>query len=278
MHVFGCNAHYSVHKSERENKLDAVAKVAIFVGYEDNNDTYYKLFNVDENKIVLSRDVKFFDESFKEMRKLKAEENTHNGVRVSEDDALPDILTEEMLKQLFSAVPSSNQANEGGSGSECMGDTQSVLPKPWSIGSDEGREVNTDDSIRAKSQKVSDREVTHTRIVPRPWSIGSDEGREAHTDDSTSAASRKVSDTEVTHTLPVNTHTHTSNESMKRMMSDDGGSVQNECMNESVPLRRSVRQRTARVITDFGSAAVNSNERGRVTERPRNTQGSSEWQ
>ena len=102
LHVFGCNAYYHIHKTNRDGKLDKSAKQAIFVGYDEENNTYYKLYDVDTNKFLISRDIVFYDESFTEMKRLKEIENANRETnRLNEDDALPDVLTEEMLQQLF---------------------------------------------------------------------------------------------------------------------------------------------------------------------------------
>jgi len=101
LHVFGCNAYYHVHKNNRDGKLDEHAKIAIFVGYDETNNTYYRLYDVNMNKCVISRDVKFYDRSFTEMKKMKEECVHRNRMRLNDDDALPDVLTDEMLQQLF---------------------------------------------------------------------------------------------------------------------------------------------------------------------------------
>ena len=108
LHVFGCNAYYHIHKNNRDEKLSENAKIAIFVGYDETNSTYYKLYDVNENKYVVTRDVKFYDTSFTEMKKMKeSDENVYtmnrkrNRNEMSNDDGLPDDVTDDMLEQLF---------------------------------------------------------------------------------------------------------------------------------------------------------------------------------
>jgi hypothetical protein len=101
LHVFGCNAYYHVHKTNRDGKLDKQAKLGIFVGYDEDNRTYYKIYDVDVNKFIISRDIVFYDESFTEMKRLKDEEKTRReSDSINDDDALPE-LTDDMLQQLF---------------------------------------------------------------------------------------------------------------------------------------------------------------------------------
>ena len=59
--VFGsiCHAHVSEMK---KNKMDHKSEICIFVGY-NNNTKGYRVFNVNNNKLVVSRDVKV-DENF----------------------------------------------------------------------------------------------------------------------------------------------------------------------------------------------------------------------
>ena len=102
LHVFGCNVYYHIHKVNRDGKLDKHARPAIFIGYDDDNNTYYKVYDADENKFLITRDILFYDNSFTEMKKLKDEVKAHRqSDRLNDDDALPDVLTDEMIQQLF---------------------------------------------------------------------------------------------------------------------------------------------------------------------------------
>ncbi len=74
-HVWGCDTYYYHHQEKRENKLDVTSLPGIFVGYDKSNETYYRIYNVDKNIIVISRDVKFYDDKFNEMRRLCAHMN-----------------------------------------------------------------------------------------------------------------------------------------------------------------------------------------------------------
>ena len=110
LHVFACDVYYYNHPSYRENKLDVTGKKGIFVGYDENNDDYYRIYDVDENKIVIARDVTFFEEDFDEVYRM-TDENDDNGPksnelhRLSADDFLSDDYD---IEQLF-RQPESNK-------------------------------------------------------------------------------------------------------------------------------------------------------------------------
>jgi hypothetical protein len=74
LHTFGCDVHYLIQKENRQTKLDENARKGIFVGYGANNDTYYRIYDREKNKIIISRDVKFNEQSFTEAHKMKEEE------------------------------------------------------------------------------------------------------------------------------------------------------------------------------------------------------------
>ncbi len=126
LHVFGCDVYYHVHKNSREGKFEMSSREGIFVGYDEQNEVYFRVYDVDDGKIIVSSDVVFFDQSFKEMKKLKIEAESGNRThdpptpdpfsvplsqqlqtarfaRVNTNDSLPDsMLTEEILSELFS--------------------------------------------------------------------------------------------------------------------------------------------------------------------------------
>jgi hypothetical protein len=101
-HVWGCDVYYLLDKHKRENKFDTNAIIGIFVGYDANNDRYYRIFNVDEEKIIISYNCVFHDDRFTEMKRLcdikKNEEDDINlsnnvllnSMKANIDDFLPD--------------------------------------------------------------------------------------------------------------------------------------------------------------------------------------------
>ena len=78
LHVWGCDVYYHNHQEKRKSKLDVTGIPGIFVGYDMNNDIYYRILDVDKNIIVISHDVTFFDEKFDEMKKLCMKMNEEN--------------------------------------------------------------------------------------------------------------------------------------------------------------------------------------------------------
>jgi transposase InsO family protein len=161
LHAFGCDAYYYIHKPHRDGKLDAVATSAIFLGYEWTNDAYYRLYDVTTNKIVLSTDVKFFDDNFTNMKRLKEKmvsEKTHTNRR-SDDDALPDFLTVEMIEQLFTT----DRSNHGDGNANSRPSVSSGSPPSLSSASPAGTNTNTqleEEENENDSNDTSSRDVS----------------------------------------------------------------------------------------------------------------------
>jgi hypothetical protein len=120
LHVWGCDVFYHIRRHQYESgmpgKLGENAKEGIFVGYDNYNDTYFRILDIDQVKIIRTRDVRFFDNSFKMMKKFKdlnpnnelsdvQSNNNNNNFTFNENDALPDaLLTPEALQRLFPAT------------------------------------------------------------------------------------------------------------------------------------------------------------------------------
>jgi hypothetical protein len=104
LHVWGCDVHYHNHKEKRTNKLDMNSKPGIFVGYDTNNDVYYRIYDVDNGKIIISRDVIFHDDRFNEMKRLNErmkdllnnennnDDHDNSYTKININDYLPDSL------------------------------------------------------------------------------------------------------------------------------------------------------------------------------------------
>src|SRR5271163_3221509 len=115
MHVFGCDVYCYNHKVHRENKLDTTSNKGIFVGYDKYNDTYYRIYDPDENKIIISRDVKFYDNNFTISKQLKHKFKNDNDIDdkndlskeelvyidASLDDTLDDTYTDNQIEEMF---------------------------------------------------------------------------------------------------------------------------------------------------------------------------------
>jgi hypothetical protein len=125
-HVWGCDVYYHVHESKRENKkLDDRAIMGIFVGYDTFNESYYRVLNVDSLKMIRTRDVRFVDDEFTEMRRLRimkreCDDEYHEFVDIQSimlhsSNYLPDsvlndkVAVERMFPDQSSSNPSSSQ-------------------------------------------------------------------------------------------------------------------------------------------------------------------------
>jgi hypothetical protein len=140
LHVFGCDAYYINRKENREYKFDTTSKKGIFIGYDDNNESYYNIFDVDTKQTVKTRDVKFNDSAFSEMERLRQEMKTRADDSDNSDDSeyseiedeqkrkqdagkrkrininnyLNDIdkLTEQQLREMFTRYPAQHQQQQ----------------------------------------------------------------------------------------------------------------------------------------------------------------------
>jgi len=59
--VFGCQVFFYVFKHFRKKFTDSTLS-GIFLGYDDINHTAYRIFDISNNKVVLSRAVSFFED------------------------------------------------------------------------------------------------------------------------------------------------------------------------------------------------------------------------
>jgi hypothetical protein len=137
LHVFGSDAYFLNQKADRDGKLDATGKPAIFLGYDHDNDSYYRVYDMESGRVVRSRDVRVYDNTFTMMAKLKEKMNDNNDndeeyapssserkSEIGEGDYLHDgWLTEEMLAAMFPAhttrtLASVSSSSSGGGGSE----------------------------------------------------------------------------------------------------------------------------------------------------------------
>ena len=73
LHVFGCDVFY--HNQNKEGKLDVTGKKGIFLGYDKYNDTYFRIYDVENEKVIITHDVKFFDNDFTMMKSPRQEQD-----------------------------------------------------------------------------------------------------------------------------------------------------------------------------------------------------------
>ena len=70
LRVFGCDAWVHIRDDQR-TKLDAKARLCIFVGYDDMSDVGYRFYDVEAGTILRSRDAQFDERSFTQCAALK---------------------------------------------------------------------------------------------------------------------------------------------------------------------------------------------------------------
>ena len=68
---WGCDVTYHVLKVYRENKFSPRGLPGVFVGYDDNNDKYYRVLTLDKIQVKTMKDVIFHDDRFDNMKQLK---------------------------------------------------------------------------------------------------------------------------------------------------------------------------------------------------------------
>ena len=64
LRVFGCDAYRHVLKDQRSNKLSTTSSIGVFVGYDEEKNGYYKIWDVQEQKLYRTRDAIFNETSF----------------------------------------------------------------------------------------------------------------------------------------------------------------------------------------------------------------------
>jgi hypothetical protein len=167
LHVFGCDVYYHIHKSKRSEKLDANASKGIFVGYDDNNDTYYKIYDTQTNQIVVSRDVQFYENKFDEMKKLNEYQQQSDAQKImnehiGESDWLPDeyFNNDESVSTLSFPVTNNNNNNNV----DAM-KTNNTTKNNESNGSNELKKNNNNNTVPVPSRIVIDSNKSNTMPI-----------------------------------------------------------------------------------------------------------------
>ena len=65
LRVFGCDVYRHIPKDERFNKFSARASRGVFIGYDEEKNGYYKIWDIFQRKTYRTRDVTFLETSFK---------------------------------------------------------------------------------------------------------------------------------------------------------------------------------------------------------------------
>ena len=75
LHNFGCDCYITVLQPHQQDKLSGRAHKGIFLGYDDQRLNGYRVFDIDDNKLIISRDVQFDDLKYSHVKTL-----TQNGL------------------------------------------------------------------------------------------------------------------------------------------------------------------------------------------------------
>ena len=104
-HVFGSDVYYLKHEKDREYKFDETSLKGIFVGYDQQNEYYYRIYDVKTFRVYRVKHVKFFDNSFAEMKRLVYTNNDGSNDILNdifkEYESLPDNISAEDISEMF---------------------------------------------------------------------------------------------------------------------------------------------------------------------------------
>jgi transposase InsO family protein len=170
-HVWGCDVTYHIHKTHRDHKFAAKSKPGIFVGYDINNERYYRILELEKVSVIITRDVTFYDDTFNNMKTLKAimkntdesdshEEHDIDTMIISKykNDYIPDeYLTEEKIAGMFgdegrSVIPNNEDINnEDINNEDHMNEDKNEENKIEENINEDINEVNDDRTIRQKT-------------------------------------------------------------------------------------------------------------------------------
>lgn len=116
MHVWGCDVY--VHVKKRDYKFSATGGRCVFVGYDENNGTYFNVYDRTRKKVTRVHDVEFDEENFTEMKGADddkgEEESDDESIREKEgkEDYLDlDKLVARNRGQVDNAQPSSSSSD-----------------------------------------------------------------------------------------------------------------------------------------------------------------------
>jgi hypothetical protein len=77
LHVWGCDVSYIKHPNKRDHKFDVKSISGIFVGYDEHNETYYRILNVHTMNVERMRDVTFHENAFEQMTSIREIRSRH---------------------------------------------------------------------------------------------------------------------------------------------------------------------------------------------------------
>ena len=71
LRVFGCDVYRHIPKDQRQNKISTTSSPGVFIGYDEEKNGYYKVWDSQEKKVYRTRDVEFHETSFTQATKQK---------------------------------------------------------------------------------------------------------------------------------------------------------------------------------------------------------------
>ena len=165
MHVFACDVYIHTHKSDRDSKVDATSRKGIFMGYDPNNNSYYRVFDLDNNRFVMTRDVKFFDNDFTNIKRLGTELDNESSSSQSSieyfsfDDYIPSSVSDGDIERMFN---DNNNKNDDSNNSS-SGQVDDVARH----GGEAAGQVGQDNVDILDEAVAPDEVVAHDEVVPQ---------------------------------------------------------------------------------------------------------------
>jgi hypothetical protein len=146
LHTWGCDVYYYKHKVDRDDKLDETSAKGVFVGYSENNDTYYIVYDMKSNKMIKTRDIKFFEDSFNNMKELynneNSESNNNNNGNIEYHEFVPDdYIDERYSSQQIENMFQPSKTSNSNSNSQNIGN---ILVQDTSVGSGKNEATSSD--------------------------------------------------------------------------------------------------------------------------------------
>jgi chemotaxis protein histidine kinase CheA len=71
LRVFGCDVYRHIMRDQRANKMSVTSRIGVFVGYDEEKNGYYKIWDPQERKLYRTRDVQFMEQQFTQAQKPK---------------------------------------------------------------------------------------------------------------------------------------------------------------------------------------------------------------
>lgn len=241
-HTWGCDVYYHVDKENQKWKMDARARLGIFVGYDKYNTSYYRVFDMDKRKTIRTRDVAFNDNSFTAMQKLNdelGEDNTNEYLsqqrreqwgKVNEDDGLDDsIYTDEMIAVMMSDPTPRRESSVNTNSTVSSTSNDTAASRSVQHDGKEEKEKEIPRSIRratTTSAKAGSSQSKSVRFNLSPNTDNSNDGATSSTSES-SARTTKTTTTSDTHVAERGSTTKTTATTLSTSTTTDSANEMN---------------------------------------------------